>query len=149
MRQLDILALTFRYRYIIGVLSAILIVVSLFYNQESWAEHLYRLYIPMGVVTTLQITRSLMCTTSREDTQMNKVYRYLLGTVFFVYATHTVYIVNWVIAGLGRLGPQNGALALIPYFLTPTFTILICLVGYQAMRSLCPRLLGLLTGGRS
>lgn len=148
MYRYDILSLTYRLRYIIGTVFLVLLLISPFCNEASWSEYLIRLYIPLGLVTALQLGRCAVEPSVCRERE-GGVYTFLLGSVFFVYATHTVYIINWVIAGLGKLGMNDGALRLVPYFLTPIITILACLAAYQIMRSLCPRILALLTGGRS
>lgn len=149
MYRLDALALTHRWRLLSALLLGVLLGVTLLYNQEVWREYLTRLYIPLGLVSFLHLGKALAATIDGARKPVVTVYSYLLGSVFFVYALHTVYIINWVIAALGRLGLDDGTLRLIPYLLTPVLTIAACLAARHAMRLLCPRVLALITGGRS
>lgn len=149
MNNIDILALTRPIRWLIGSAFIALLILATIYNQESWIEYIIRLYIPLGIITLMQLTSSAyLGISSRLRNYLRVPYNYLLRATFFVYAIHTIYIINWVIAGLGRLGLNTGYSSLVGYFLTPMITILGCLVGYHILRIIAPRLLGLLTGGR-
>lgn len=147
--QLDVLALTYKWRRCIGVLFSILLITVVCYYGAGWTEYAVRLYIPLGIITSLQLANfAYEYTSDALKKRFRGVYNYLLGAVFFIYAAHTVYIINWVHAALGRLNLDNGLIRLVPYFLTPICTIGVCLVIYQILRTLAPRLLSTFTGGR-
>ncbi|MDO4692546.1 MAG: acyltransferase [Porphyromonadaceae bacterium] len=142
--KVNILDLCYRYRYLALCVILGLLPPALIYNQEPFAEYLIKAYIPAGIICFFNLTVWL-------ETNFKKLAswcRHLLSAVFFVYALHTMYIMNWVTAGLKRLNLNEGALLLVPYFLAPVVVIVVCYVIYIFVKKISPRFLALLTGGR-
>lgn len=73
--------------------------------------------------------------------------------VFFIYATHAIYLMN-IFEGIKIKLSQFASPMLsdtvrgLFFLVTPIIVILICITLYQLMEKLSPRLLSLLTGGR-
>lgn len=122
----------------------ILLPVALCYNQQPISGFLIRLYIPLGVITIFNLAFSIY----KHFPNVSATCIKLAPAVFFIYATHTIYIVNWVTGGLARLGCSEGISRLIPYFMTPMITIAVCGVGFVLCKKVFPRCLGVAMGGR-
>lgn len=143
-QKANILDLCYRYRYPALLFMLALLPPALIYNQEPFSEYLIRAYIPAGIICFFNLTIWLEANFKR----LASWCRHALSAVFFVYALHTMYIMNWVTAGLKRLNLNDGALQLIPYFLAPVVVIVVCYAAYLFIKKITPRFLALLTGGR-
>lgn len=141
----SMLSICQRYRYAALMLFIPLILLALMYNQSITGEYLTRMYIPLGLISLFNLTHWLSCRASWFVSMCTK----MLPATFFIYALHTMYLINWVGAAMGKLGCNEGLWQLIPYFLTPTVTLALCWLIYLTAKKLTPRLLSVLTGGRS
>lgn len=126
----------------IGLL--LLVPLAMYYNQSSYVAYLNRLYIPLGVISIFNLGGYLYNAFPR----IGETFVKLSAAVFFIYVTHTIYVINWVIGGLGMLHCTEGASKLIPYFLTPAITIAICGTGFVIFKKLFPKLFSITMGGR-
>ncbi len=73
--------------------------------------------------------------------------RFLASSSFFLFAAHTVGVLEWVDAGLKELLPgATGCTPLLRYFLLPALTVICCLTVFALLRRFLPRLSAPLTG---
>ena len=134
-----------RCRYVCGMLTVILLCLSLYYNRDIHYEFLIRPFILCGIVTAINIVFVL----NIESKKMTTLFCKLYSCVFFIYAIHTIYIINWTKGLFVRLFPQSNAYELlVGYFSIPVITLCICLLLYWTMKKSLPRVLAFMTGGR-
>ena len=69
--------------------------------------------------------------------------------VFFIYAAHEIYIINWTKGFFSRtsLADSGGGL-MLSYLLIPFITLGVCLGLYYFLNRMAPNMLALLVGGR-
>ena len=73
----------------------------------------------------------------------------LSKTVFFVYAIHIIYIINWTKGAFAKISfLNNGYGQIIGYFLMPLVVAGVCLLIYYLMKKLTPKFLNVIIGGR-
>ena len=74
----------------------------------------------------------------------------LSGTVFFIYAAHEVYIINWTKGFFSRTSlADSGSGLMISYILIPFITLGVCLGLYFVLNKMAPDMLALMVGGRA
>ena len=104
------------------------------------------LYIPFGVLAVLASAEHIF-------DRLPKVKAYCLareGQVFFIYAVHLVFIENWIKGAFSRTPLAHSAWGvLLSYFVIPFITLAVCTLLYKGLNRLTPRLLSIITGGRS
>lgn len=85
-------------------------------------------------------------------TEHDRIKHHLLGLarpVFFIYAIHAVYILNWLKGALSKSSlAHSGWGMLVGYFMVPPICIGIILMLYAAMKRFLPKTLYLITGNR-
>lgn len=140
----DLMALGERYR-VWKLLTAILFLgIATYFNATPHYEYWIRPFILFGVITILCIGTLLV--------KMNNLKSYFLGlssSVFFIYAAHSVYIINWLKGGFAKSPlSDNGWWKLLAYFTIPIICLTICLYLYRFMRKYLPIVLSVLIGGR-
>ncbi|WP_433895868.1 hypothetical protein [Sphingobacterium mizutaii] len=73
----------------------------------------------------------------------------LSKTVFFVYAIHIIYIINWTKGAFAKISFLNKDYGqIIGYFLMPLVVAVVCLLIYYSMKKLTPKFLNVIIGGR-
>jgi hypothetical protein len=140
----NILAVCSKWRLFTTVVAVFLLCISTYCNGTSYHLQLSRLFIPFGIICMVNFINIII---SNE-----KLKRFLCSmspTVFFIYAIHAIYIINWLKGGLYRTSLANSGLGMIIcYILIPFIVLFICLVLYYLLRTTAPRLLSVLVGGR-
>lgn len=134
-----------RFHYIAVVFVFIFLGILPFLNQYAVYEYLVRLYIPLGCVVFLATMSIFYDKSPLLIHKLKDLSRY----VFFVYAVHTIYLINWISAFYGRILPQGYIGGLISYLLVVPTTIGICILLYKIMERVLPECLSLLVGGRN
>lgn len=134
-----------RFRYIAVSIVLLFLGMLPFLNQYTVYEYLVRFYIPFGCIVLLDLMRILY---DKRPLQINRL-KNLSKYVFFVYAVHTIYLINWISAFYGRILPQGYIGGLISYLLVVPTTIGICILLYKVMERVLPKCLSLLVGGRT
>lgn len=152
--KVDVLTLCHRYRYaaLVGLMA--LMFTALFNNQHPQVEYLIRLYIPLGIISTLNAMawiyrRSLRKGAWSVSGLCIRFCRYCLPASFFVYVTHTLFVNKTINSVLNALGNGSGYWQLFVYFSGVGITIAVCILGYKLLSRLSPRLMVVLTGGRA
>lgn len=140
----DLMALGLRYKAWKLLAAVLFLGIATNFNATSHYEYWIRPFILTGVLVTLCIGNILVKT--------NKLKSHLLGlsaSVFFIYAIHSIYIINWVKGGVAK-SPLlvSGWGKLIGYFIIPIVCMLVCLLLYRVMKKFLPRVLDILTGER-
>jgi surface polysaccharide O-acyltransferase-like enzyme len=121
-----------------------IVVVCLRFQGYIYIDYFVRPLVILGVISAINLV-DLVATN-------NKIYNilaYLSETVFFIYALHAIYVVNWVRGLFSRLPISNNWCGLIlSYFLIVLVCISICISIFYILRRVCPRVLSLSIGGR-
>lgn len=140
-----LLALCRRYKYSCGMLSGILFCLALYYNGDIHYELLVRAFILCGIITVINLVFAL----NKASEKLTRLFCKLSPCVFFIYAIHEIYIVNWTKGFLVRLFPQpNGYELLVSYFSIPVIALSVCLLLHWVMKKTIPSALAFITGGR-
>lgn len=133
-------------RYLLGGI-ALLTVLSLpFLVPYSWHVQVEALYTLSGGAITLVLGQALLKSRPKLAFKLQQAETY----VFFVYAVHTVLLVNWArgivyrVPFLREVAPG----ALLGYFLLIGLTLAFSLFLYALLRRFAPRALSVLCGGR-
>lgn len=104
---------------------------------------IYPLFIISGVIAVFNISAQMI------KNNKIKVRPLLSKSTFFIYAVHTLFILNISSCILGKIVGNNTIIALIISYITiPILTVGICLCLFCFMRKFMPRLLNILIGQR-
>jgi hypothetical protein len=123
--------------------AVVFLILSTFYDDSDMKKYFFPAYVISGVITTVNITSFLM------ERGKLKVYNTLSRASFFVYATHTI----WVLSVARKLinfilPPDNMIILLIKFLVTPFLCAFLCVGIYLLMKRFVPKLLSILTGNR-
>lgn len=116
------------------------------YNHGGVLYELFiRPFILFGMVTAINLMNSVI-----NRPFWKKRLCSLSATVFFIYAVHEIYIINWTKGFFSRtsLIETTGGL-MLAYILIPIITVTVCLLLYFLLNNTVPRLLAFTIGGRA
>ncbi|CDA84312.1 acyltransferase family protein [Bacteroides congonensis] len=134
-----------RYRYTVAVTAFLFLCWAIVSNGREGHAYIVRIYVLSGIMTAFNLTNWLM--TRRFWTG---VFMKLSGTVFFIYAAHEVYIINWTKGFFSRTSlADSGSGLMISYILIPFITLGVCLGLYFVLNKMAPDMLALMVGGRA
>lgn len=142
--KIDFISICTQYgRYLI--LAAILLLcLTTYFNASEPYEYMIRIFTLIGVLSIVYIGVLL----TRNKTIKNYLLK-LAPAVFFIYAIHVIYIINWINGYFLKTSLTDGGYgSLFVYIITPILCITICLFLYQVMQYLAPRYLQFSIGGR-
>ncbi|MFD2557058.1 acyltransferase family protein [Sphingobacterium tabacisoli] len=143
MHRYDLTALLPKYNAYKVTLALLALLIGTLLGGTVYYELAIRFFILIGVLALLYLGFLL----TRRD-KIKESLLQLAPSVFFVYAIHSVYIINWVKGFFYSLGMYEKAwYRLITYLITPFLTMIVCLLLYALVKRLTPRLLSLLIGG--
>lgn len=140
----NILEFCSKYRYPAAVTAILALCCATMFNGREWHIYIVRVYVLSGIVTAFNLMDWLI----NKETWKN-LFCNLSATVFFIYAAHEIYIINWTKGFFSRtpLVDSGGGL-LLSYLLIPFITLAVCLGLYFFLNRIAPRTLALLVGGR-
>lgn len=140
----NILEFCLKVKLICGVGALLLLCCAIYNNGYELSEYFTRFFVLLGVITAINIMNWVV-----KHKLWKKKLCSLSVTVFFIYAVHEIYIINWVRGALARIFvADTGWLLLLKYVLIPVITVSICLVLYFLLNKIAPGLLAFLVGGR-
>lgn len=127
----------------IVLISLILLIVATYYNGSPKEYEFYiRLFIIPGTFSLIYWGTIIQKITKISDLLLN-----LSKTVFFIYAIHVIYLINWskgIIMKFVFFRTDYGLIA--AYILAPLLCIFLCLIIYYILIKISPKLLNLLCG---
>lgn len=140
----QILEFSSKYRYTVAIAAFLFLCCAVVNNGREYHAYIVRVYVLLGIITAFNLTDWLIT---------RKVWKSLFvklsGTVFFIYAVHEVYIINWTKGFFSRTSLVNsGGGLLISYVLIPFITLGVCLGLYFLLNRVAPNMLALMVGGR-
>ncbi|WP_288360220.1 acyltransferase [uncultured Bacteroides sp.] len=140
----NLLRLSLEFSYESGIGALLLLCCAIYNNGHELGEYLVRLFIPFGIVSAINLMNRVIGSDFWKRKFCN-----LSVTVFFIYAIHEMYIINWTKGFFSRtfLVDSAGGLLLV-YILTPVITVIICLLLYYLLNRTTPKILAFLVGGR-
>lgn len=137
----NILSLLNRFRGLIIVVFLLLSLTNGFIRSYPFSFS----HILFGVFAFISLMSYLIDFAPR----LCKLFIKLSSASFFIYATHLIFIENWIKGAFSRTVLfLSGEGRLLAYFLTPFITLFICLGIFYIMKRLMPKLLAILCGGR-
>lgn len=140
----NILEFSLRFRTLYGMGTLLFFCCAVYYNGCEFSEYFTRLFVLFGVITAIGIMDWVI-----KHESWKKRLCDLSVTVFFIYAVHEIYIINWVKGFFARLFEvETGWGLLVSYVSTPIITIGICLLLYFLLDKVCPKILAFAVGGR-
>ena len=138
----DFLNIISRFKVLSYVLSIAMLVMAFLVESQLLGGLVYRLYIISTVVAIFNLFSDLY------EKGVRPV-KLLTDSSFFIYASHAVLITEISNFILWRTLPITTEWMLVlKVFLRPAVTVGLCLLLFVAMKKICPKTLGLLTGGR-
>ncbi|RZF61683.1 acyltransferase family protein [Sphingobacterium corticibacterium] len=122
---------------------AIALLLSITFSVDTiYHGYLSRIFLIFGVMATINFIDGM---TQKKITDF---FVRMSGTVFFVYAIHEIYIINWLKGALERLAGGSWGIMLAGYFIVPFICLGICLGLYYVSKRIAPGLLAISVGGR-
>lgn len=144
MNRMDLTAFWGNYRIPKLLIAVLFLGLATYFAVTHYYEFFIRFFIPFGIIATLGLGNLLA--------KMPRLKPHLLrlsSSVFFIYAVHEIYIINWLKGGFSKLSFSfTGWGKLVAYFAIPVLCLLICFCLYKFMEKVLPGLLRVLTGGR-
>lgn len=140
----NILEFCSKYRYTAAIAAFLFLCCATVCNGKEIHIYIVRIYVLFGIITVFNLMNWLI---NRET--WKKHLCSLSATVFFIYAAHEIYIINWTKGFFSRtsLAGSGGGL-LLSYMLIPFITLGICLGLYYMLNKVAPKALAVLVGGR-
>lgn len=151
MYRINFIALFNKYRALALFIFSLSLIYALVNNDNPNIEYLIRFYIPFGLIVLFIYFYHFSKYLSRLKLKYNSlsllsfVEKELSLSIFFIYAVHTIYLVNWVNAFYLKLG-LNPSLS---YFLKGFSLLFICVVLRRIFSFIMPKTMSILSGGRS
>lgn len=126
------------------LLTTFLLGTAMFFSATPLYEYWIRAFAILGVLSWINLGNFLA-----RHAKLRDCLRSLSSTVFFIYAVHEFYIINWLKGGFVRLPlSDDGWGKLIAYFSIPVLCLLVCLGLYRVFKIFLPNVLAVLIGGR-
>lgn len=142
--KVDILQVCNRIRKPSFYIATVTLVAASYFNSASFHEYLLRLFYPFGMAAFMNICADL----TKNDRVRSRLFD-LSGTVFFIYATHEIYILGWTKGLFLRLF-GNGLLGtVISYLGVPIVVLAVCFGLFSFFKKFTPRTLSILSGERN
>lgn len=146
-KRINPLESIWRYRNLILISSVILVLALPFLNQFEGYQYIEYIYILLGSCSAFILSNRAIRMFPIQCSRIKEASKY----VFFVYAVHTVFLVNWargLVFRIPLLRPDaiGGVLG---YLLIILLTIIFSLVCYHILNRIAPRLVRWLSGGRA
>jgi fucose 4-O-acetylase-like acetyltransferase len=142
--KFDLMALGTNFKGLILVTAIISLGLAADHNATAVFEFWVRPFVISGVVAVLCLGNLLVKTI-----QLKAYLLTLSSSVFFIYAVHSIYMINWLKGGFAKSSlSAHGWGRLLIYFMIPIVCLLTCLCLYQLIKYFFPKLLALSTGGR-
>lgn len=125
------------------ILAAVLLLIATYYNSSGYHEWLLRAFYPFAMITFLNICDKL----TLNEKCCSKLVS-LSGAVFFVYATHEIFILGWVKGLFLRLFGTGLAASWISFIFVPIVVLCVCMLLYYVLNRIMPKTLAFVCGGR-
>lgn len=146
-KRINPLESIWRYRSLILISSVILVLALPFLNQFEGYQYLEYIYILLGSCSAFILSNRVIIMFPIQCSRIKEASKY----VFFVYAVHTVFLVNWargLIFRIPLLRPDAIG-GILGYLLIILLTIIFSLVCYYILNKIAPRFVRWLSGGRA
>lgn len=145
-KQIDPLEKLQRVKYLVAVIALGLVFSLPLLPPSSIVPILGRIYILTGSASALLLTQYIAERHPAITLRLSQWSKY----VFFIYAVHTVLLVNWARGIVFRVPflREDADGALLGYFLIGALTLAFSLTTYAIIKRIAPRALAILSGGR-
>lgn len=143
-QRINMLSICRKVKWPAAIVAIILLLLSTFFNAVPAHKWLLRAFFPFGIITFMNIFDHLI-DNEKVRTRLEK----LSAAVFFIYASHAIYIMPWTNGLFKRLINDTLGGAWIRWFFFPIVVLLICLGLYYLLRSIMPLTLAFICGGRT
>ena len=120
-----------------------ILVVETLTRGSAFYEYLHRAGIILGITAALYATKFV-----HRNHKLKKIMLWFSGCSFFVFAMHEPLLIISKKIAYKILEPNTDIMVLTLYFAIPLFVISVSILVYLLLRSLMPKFLGILTGGR-
>ncbi|TDS13792.1 acyltransferase family protein [Sphingobacterium paludis] len=142
--KVDVVNFCLRYGKLFAALALVALAVTALYTAKPENEYVVRTFVLFALPSVFLLAISLA--------KKSRVKRYLLmlsPAVFFIYATHTIYILGKLKGAFSRTSfAEPGWGMLMGYFLIPVLCMAVLLLFYFLLHRYLPKPLSLVTGSR-
>lgn len=127
----------------LSLVAFISLIFSVYYYQTDIFKYIIPVYIISGVVTIVNITSLLI------EKNIVKGVDLLSKASFFIYLSHTIFILHYSRGFLNKIIPFDNYIAQTTiYLITPLLCCTICVVLYLLLSKFTPKLTEIIVGGR-
>lgn len=142
--KVNMLGISRRFRISSAVLAVLLAVLATVFNASAYHEWFLRAFYPFGMMAFMNACDAIASDEGRLQRMIS-----LSGAVFFIYASHEIFILGWTKGLYLRLFGEGLAGAWLSYFLVPVTVLAVCMLLYNILNRLMPRTLAFACGGRA
>ncbi|WDF68351.1 acyltransferase family protein [Sphingobacterium oryzagri] len=143
--NINVLTYVLSYGKALLAIAIVALCLTTFFSNHHLNEYLLRVFVIFAVPATFYIFFQL-----RHYKRLKTTLMRLAAPVFFIYALHIIYILNWLKGGVARTFLANSSLGLlISYFIVPFICVAITLGIYGMLKKSMPKTLAVLTGSRA
>lgn len=133
-------------KWLFYVLFCILLPLTVWFDGRSThiGSLIYPFFVIVGVGTVFNLAAWLL-----ETGRVKNKFPVLGKSSFFIYATHTLLILDFTTVICSRLLYwDNPVIQIVRYFMIPLLAVTICFLCYLLMQKYTPKILGILMGNR-
>jgi len=132
-----------KYRICWLLVALITIIISTYFDGSKTNDYIFPVYVLSGVITIINAASFLL------EREYIRVVDTLSKASFFIYAIHTILILDFTRVLFDHiLKPQGSVILIIKYFTVPVISIFVSLCLYCLMKKIIPNILRILTGNR-
>lgn len=133
-----------RFGLVLIIAMLVFLALSTYNNGKPLYEFFIRCFTIFGTFSIIYLGNKL-----QHIDKLKNILIDLSKTVFFVYAIHIIYIINWTKGAFAKISFLNKDYGqIIGYFLMPLVVAGVCLLIYYLMKKLTPKFLNVIIGGR-
>ncbi len=126
------------------IIAFLLLMASTTMNGRPPHGPILQLFIPFGIIAFTNMVQAVIRNRKAKEWLIH-----LSPSVFFIYAIHNIYIINWVKGLFARISISGIWWRWTGYLLTPLIAITVCLLLFRLMNRFLPKTTGVLCGQRN
>ena len=141
--KINLLQICHKFKLTSYIIAPILLILTTISTNTPYHNWLLRAFYPFGMVAAMNLIDRLIDNQRMKDTLFK-----MSSYVFFIYAAHEIYILQWTKGCLLRVFGNSLLGYSISYMLIPFLVTLICIFIYTLISKLAPRTLAVCCGKR-
>lgn len=142
LRKANAVSFCDRYGNLLGILALTFLALDIFFIETTWAAYFLRLFIVCAIPAVFSLAIRLHALQN-----LRKYFILLSSSVFFIYAAHTIYILDRLKSAYLKTALATSRWGMVlGYFMIPFFAVALILLLYYALRRFLPKTLSFITG---